>query len=383
MLARRHSSRRAAPRGGFTLIELLVVISIIATLAALILPAIQNARETARRTECLNHIRNSGVAAQAYASARNGSLPFLLDQNQPINWGDNATPNPAPAPWTVQLLPHLEQGPLSERLLATNNQTPTSPNSTNNLARTIIKVFNCPDDLNSDIPGNLSYAINAGYISAGLWGLDSIVHQTVGYDYGFNSTVVDSNDAEVARATGVAWLDAQVKIDQISRADGSGHTILFSENLQSQNWAGRLPGFVGDFEYSNCSIAWPVPGTAGTATGLAITTPSSVNMATAGGGTACGMGTNSNKAVSLQTDATFSGDVNSNPMAAAKINANLNSATDGQTPRPSSLHPNGVNVSFVDGSGRFLSQNVDNLIFASLYTWDGERKGQNILSDNF
>jgi prepilin-type N-terminal cleavage/methylation domain-containing protein/prepilin-type processing-associated H-X9-DG protein len=380
MLARRHSSRRAAPRGGFTLIELLVVISIIATLAALILPAIQNARETARRTECLNHIRNCGVAVQSYASARNGATPYLIDPSQFINWGDNATPNPALAPWTVQLLPYLEYGPLSERLVATNNQTPTSPNSTNQLARTIIKVFNCPDDLSSDNPGNLSYVINSGYILADLWGTDAVSHMTTTYDYGFNGVGganFNSDDAEVARATGIAWMDAQIKIDQVSRADGSGHTLLFSENLQARNWAGRAPTspLSGDNEFSDFSIAWPVPGTAGSTT-------NEVSMATAGGGAACGMGTATNKAVALQTDATFSGDVNANPMAAAKINANLNSGAEGVTPRPSSLHPSGVNAVFVDGHGKFISQNMDNLVFASLYTWDGERKGQNIVNDN-
>ena len=81
------------------------------------------------------------------------------------------------------------------------------------------------------------------------------------------------------------------------------------------------------------------------------------------------------KAVSLQTDASFSGDVSGQSLMAAKINANLNSGTEGQTPRPSSLHPSGVNAVFVDGHGKFISQNMDNLVFASLYSWDGEGQG--------
>ncbi len=70
---------RTAFRKGFTLIELLVVISIIAVLVALISPAVQSAREAVRRTQCLNNIRNLGLAIENFATASNNQLPLLED----------------------------------------------------------------------------------------------------------------------------------------------------------------------------------------------------------------------------------------------------------------------------------------------------------------
>ena len=76
--ARKNSSRRA--RRGFTLIELLVVISIIALLASLVAPAVQSARLAARRVECLNNMRNVGLAIHNFASSSSGELPSLTMQ---------------------------------------------------------------------------------------------------------------------------------------------------------------------------------------------------------------------------------------------------------------------------------------------------------------
>src|SRR5579862_7989642 len=90
--------RAAARRSGFTLIELLVVISIIAVLMSLILPAVQSAREAGRRTQCLNNIRNLGLAMQNFASGRNGQLPSL-DEN-----GYN---------WPVSLLSYIDRGDIT------------------------------------------------------------------------------------------------------------------------------------------------------------------------------------------------------------------------------------------------------------------------------
>jgi prepilin-type N-terminal cleavage/methylation domain-containing protein len=98
-------------RRGFSLIELLVVIAIIAVLMALILAAVQRTREAARRTECMNKLRQQGLAVLNYESS-NGYLPPGAVQGPftPFNIPDGA----GHGMW-VFLLSHLEQVPVANR----------------------------------------------------------------------------------------------------------------------------------------------------------------------------------------------------------------------------------------------------------------------------
>ena len=382
MLSRRPASRRAAARRGFTLIELLVVISIIATLAALILPAVQNARATARRTECLNNIKNLAVAAQSYASARNGNLPYLVDPTSTIEWGTSSS-IVGYAPWTVQLMHFYEQGPLAERLsaatLATN--TANSDFASAVLAATKLKVLNCTDDPNDVAPGNLSFAMNAGYIASNLWGSGATVnlstlptvpagHFPENYDYSFDAVVQSSEDAEVARGTGVGWANRQIKIDQVSRADGSTATILFAENLQSQLWSGATT-VNGLAPIGNYMIAIPVGVTSASAPYDVADNSNAAGVGTAGGTKQLGMRLGGFRGVATTTA----------PLVDGKINSFLNAAGEGLMPRASSLHANGVNVAFVGGNCKFVAQTLDMGLYAQLLSWDGARKGQAIVSD--
>ena len=88
---------------GFTLVELLVVIAIIGILVALLLPAVQQAREAARRTQCLNNLRQSGLAILNYESARK-TLPAGSYIDAPCCRNNQKTYSG----WTVEILPYME-----------------------------------------------------------------------------------------------------------------------------------------------------------------------------------------------------------------------------------------------------------------------------------
>jgi prepilin-type N-terminal cleavage/methylation domain-containing protein len=119
---------RAPKRRGFTLIELLVVIAIIAVLIALLLPAVQQAREAARRTQCKNNLKQFGLALHNYHDAFNMFPPAHIydgfaDTNvrSATNGGGNdcqaggalaSNGTYVRAPWTVQVLPYIDQAPL-------------------------------------------------------------------------------------------------------------------------------------------------------------------------------------------------------------------------------------------------------------------------------
>jgi len=125
---------------GFTLVELLVVIAIIGILVALLLPAIQSAREAARRNECLNNLKQMGLACQNFSEGRR-----QFPQGKVVKGGGGGgTDNMSN--WALEILPFLEQTTLHKRY---DFSKPNVDAANRTVVQTPLKVMNCPSDENA------------------------------------------------------------------------------------------------------------------------------------------------------------------------------------------------------------------------------------------
>lgn len=132
-------------RKAFTLVELLVVIAIIAMLVTLLLPAVQSAREAARRSQCQNNLKQIGLAVINYESSTN-TLPngVNFDRGNPPQSSDNFKAN-----WVIDVLPYMEQQTIHDSfdfeqyISAPRNRVPRG---------TRIASMLCPSDSGADIP---------------------------------------------------------------------------------------------------------------------------------------------------------------------------------------------------------------------------------------
>ncbi len=381
-----HASLRS--RRGFTLIELLVVISIIAMLVSLLLPAVQQARSAARKTQCLNRIRQIGLAMQNFSSQRNNKLPLLagdetfqVTANAP--YGLTSPAASVPFGWPVSLLDMLDNASLYKRIVGATDAdwtaTVTAPDSLDQLLLTRLSVFTCPDDVNNDRQaGGLSYQVNLGFVRDNathteIWGTTgNVTHgnttvNAANIDWHSEATAAafSATDKKVSRAATLFHRDSndgfRMTLDYVSSGDGVSRTLMLAENINARNWWSAASGDIG-FGVGIVTTTAGVPST-------------NVASTTQGIGAAAGSPT-----TALQTDptsppATFN-------LADSKINAQRTGSAQGQAWRPSSNHPGGsINVMFCDGSGGSIAEGIDSAVYLRLLTPRGADHGERIDSD--
>ena len=204
-------------RKAFTLIELLVVIAIIAILIALLVPAVQKVREAAARTQCINNLKQIGLAVHNYHGAYKVLPPGDTCPN-----GRNTLSNNWYWSWMAWIMPYMEQQSLFDEAETYNNNVSNDPwnGATSNpvLGQTLV-AYKCPSDSRSliansnpavyNIVGNVSRSPT--YTNAGI------------EDLGWN---VDS--------LGVLYNDSAIRLTQITDST-NGHTILAGERPPSAN----------------------------------------------------------------------------------------------------------------------------------------------------
>ena len=145
--------RNPTKKSAFTLIELLVVIAIIAVLIALLLPAVQQAREAARRSDCKNKLKQIGLAMHNYHDSAQ-VFPFgcVDGDDAPSYRGGNAAWGGMAGNWRLAILPYLEQAPLYTSVSSldrrTLNSTPDNSSAwmTHSIQQQVLPVYICPSE---------------------------------------------------------------------------------------------------------------------------------------------------------------------------------------------------------------------------------------------
>ena len=347
-------------RRGFTLIELLVVIAIIAVLIALLLPAVQAAREAARRSQCVNNLKQLGLGIMNYEST-NGALPPTMCHYD----GDPATTPGKCGLYGIKprLLPFMEQQAVYNSINFGYSWNSSNGYRNSTAYSTAISIFNCPSDANNPAVSR------GGAIIAGT---------SYGNNIGTSRTFTGGMLDGPAYAVDFAGFGPPVTLATIT--DGTSNTAIFSEWVKGRGTGGNssppVAATPGKATVYVSTLTW-------SASGGVYTPALAVSMAATlqGINAAC---TNSGAPVwdrigySWMDGWVGGGGGYSHLMAPNSTNCVYSNEVGVGAPLedhgligPSSNHPGGVNVGFLDGSVKFIKNTVNLGTWGSLATKAG------------
>jgi prepilin-type N-terminal cleavage/methylation domain-containing protein/prepilin-type processing-associated H-X9-DG protein len=215
--------RPQAQRPAFTLIELLVVIAIIGLLIALLLPAVQKVRAAAARVQCLNNLKQIGLACQGYHDSNKSFPPGYLAT---VPYVDGETDTFPGWGWGAFILPYLEQDSLSRQL---NFKQPVQNSPA---IQTVVSVYLCP----SDLAPSAAFAVPDAFGNSVALAAPSSYKACVGGDE--SATTGPSG-------LGIFFRNSRTRLIEVK--DGTSNTILAGEHAWANAngiWAGVPPGAV-------------------------------------------------------------------------------------------------------------------------------------------
>jgi prepilin-type N-terminal cleavage/methylation domain-containing protein/prepilin-type processing-associated H-X9-DG protein len=333
---------RTRPAAGFTLVELLVVIAIIGVLVALLLPAVQAAREAARRSQCSNALKQFGLALHNYADV-NKVFPSRRGGSGATTDSTKANQNRLSA--FIPLLPFMEQKPLADAIAAGGTYggttySPGGPNAWNQgypPFRTQVPLLICPSDKTTPATatqaGRNSYAFSNG---------DSLC------TYNPSNSAIQGINTNERRTRGVFGNQLCKGFKDLT--DGSSNTIAMSERV----WGGAFGPRTSNQDEAKAVTAM------------------SVSSLTTNPSTCVAQATNGIEFNSVQVKGFFGGLWSDGQAERVGFNtilppnapgcvsdSNQNADSQQSLLPPASYHPNGVNALIADGSVRFITQNIN------------------------
>ena len=330
-------------RRGFTLVELLVVIAIIGTLVALLLPAVQSARETARGNTCRNNMKQLQLALTNMDSTLK-RLPGYVEEIFNPNGAKSGTPAmftssyARRASWVVRVFPYMEENPLWDTWSNTFGVNPPAP---------AIAALNCPSNVaeTPDAP-TLAYVGNAGWAFSdnGTYGRNAGPDKS---EHGANGIFFDNNKNTNIGPTDGREGNPKIQMSLAQVVDGTTKTLMLSENLHTLYWC---------FE--------PISSGTGYVQNDASSVPDTKDL--------FGFVWKNHPGVNDRINGDKNYDKASSPDKVNASNPQLAFASDPTTYEtyayPSSNHPGGVNVAFCGGAIRMMAESIDPVIYGQIMT---------------